>query len=115
MPEPVSVSIHIEQAPDSIAAVTSAERYRVSARELHAGLKSLASISPDNLMARALLADFVVEAALKSFLAGRLHHSAILSRSPYGHDLASLWQEARIHGLNVPATVPNWCVTLNEL
>jgi hypothetical protein len=99
----------------AILPVTTAEGYRVSARELHAGLKSLASSPPENLQARALLAGFVVEAALKSFIASRLHHSDILTRSPYGHDLESLWQEAHVHGLNVPATVPDWCVRLNQL
>ena len=66
-------------------------------------------------MERALLAGFVVEAALKSFLASRLHHSEILTRSPYGHDLESLWLEAHVQDLNVPRIVPPWCIRLNEL
>ena len=48
----------------AILLVTPAEGYRVSARHLFDGLDSLASKAPNNLMARALLAGFVVEAAL---------------------------------------------------
>ncbi len=66
-------------------------------------------------MARALLAGFAVEAALKSFLASRLHYSEILERSPYGHDLEALWHEASTHGLDVSAAAPDWCSRLNEL
>ena len=45
----------------AILPVTPAEGYRVSARHLHAGLKSLAATTPDNLMARTVLAGFAVE------------------------------------------------------
>ena len=74
----VFVSLDMQLPSIWILPVTLAEGYRVSARELHAGLKSLASRPPDNLMARALLAGFTVEAALKSFLATRLRDPEVL-------------------------------------
>jgi hypothetical protein len=85
----------------------------VSAQQLFAGLESFASTAPDKLMPLALLAGFVVEAALKSFLANRLHHSDILTRAPYGHDLEALWREAFAHGLDVASSPPEWCMDLN--
>jgi hypothetical protein len=104
----------LQEGPD-ISPVTPADGYRASARQLLCGLESLVVHPPDNLMARALLAGFVVEATLKSFLAGRLHRSEILAKPPYGHDLEELWREAVAHGLDVPRSVPDWCVQLNGL
>ena len=98
-----------------LASVTQADGYRASARELFRGVEVLVEQKPIPYMANALLAGFVVENALKAYLAGRVPNRTDIRAPDIRHDLEALWRLAHQEALDVDGDPPKWCVDLNGL
>lgn len=100
---------------DYISAPTEAQGYLVAAEAMLAGVRPLSLVDPLPSIALTLLCGHGTEAALKALLAQRGLGQDALSRSPYGHNLISLWDAAFGSRAGGATPRPEWVDHLNRV
>jgi hypothetical protein len=100
---------------DFIQQPTEAQGFLVAAEAMLAGARVLSKATPAPAIALTMLCGHGTEAALKALRAESSTPGNELSRSPYGHDLVTLWDAATSIGTRAASPRPPWVDQLQRV